>query len=95
MVVDAKSVPGCVGVCEHSRLQHGVWTGFDSGDHVAWAEGGLFDLREPVVGVAVELYSACLAEWIKAMWPHFGHVEYVDGCGGDLIGANSLHADVP
>ena len=53
-MVDAEPVAVGVAVGEEAALQHLVGRGPDARHEVGRVEGGLFDLGEVVVGVAVE-----------------------------------------
>ncbi|TPV97515.1 MAG: hypothetical protein USCAAHI_03073 [Beijerinckiaceae bacterium] len=47
------------------------------GHDVGWGEGGLLDLGEIVVGVAVQFHHAGLDQRVVAVRPHLGQVERV------------------
>ena len=57
-VVGADAVAVGVGVAEQAPEQHLVRARTDAGDHVGGLEGGLLDLGEVVVRVAVEDHAA-------------------------------------
>ena len=54
LVVDAEAVAVGIWVGEEAGLQDGVGGGLDTGDHVAWGEGDLFDFSKVVLCVLVE-----------------------------------------
>lgn len=95
LVVAAQTVAVGVGVGEEAGLQDGVGGGLDAGDHVRGREGGLLDLGEVVLRVAVEGEAAEAAQGHLALRPDLGQVEDVPAELFGLLGAQDLHVAGP
>ena len=93
-VVRADPVQVGVGVAEEPPEQHLVGGRTDAGDHVARLEGGLLDLGEVVLRVAVEDHPADLDERVVPVGPHLGEVEGVEPVVGRLLERHHLHESV-
>ena len=94
-VVGPDPVAVGVGVGEEPAQQHLVGAGADPGHHVGGLEGGLLDLGEVVVGVAVQHHPADLAQRVVGMGPDLGHVEGVEAVVGGLLKGHQLHQERP
>ena len=84
-----------VGVGEQPSEQHLVGARADAGDHVGRLEGGLLDLGEVVLRVAVEHQATDLVQRVVLVRPHLREVEGVEPVVGGLLEAHDLHVQRP
>ena len=94
-MVRAHAVAVRVGVAEDAGQQHLVRARRDAGYEVRRREGGLLDLREVVLRVAVEGHLAHMDERVVAVRPHLGEVERVEAVVGGLGVGHHLHRQRP
>ena len=84
-----------VGIGEDARLQHLVGREPDARHDVGRRIGGLFDFREIIVGIAVELENANVDQGIILVRPHFGEAERIVGRLLRVEFGHDLHAQIP
>ncbi|MCY1230084.1 hypothetical protein D9M72_424810 [compost metagenome] len=94
-VVGAHAVAVCIGVGEDAGLQHLVRGSGDARNEVRRREGGLLDLREVVLRVAVQLHGAHLYQRVVRVRPHLGEVERVEAVGLGVLVRHDLDVQVP
>ena len=95
VVVHAQPVALRVAVGEQPALQHPVGREANARHHVGGGEGGLLDLGEIVVRVAVELPLADLDQRVVLLRPHLGQVEGMEAVVGRVGLGHDLHAQLP
>mmetsp|Transcript_22916 Transcript_22916/g.17377 ORF Transcript_22916/g.17377 Transcript_22916/m.17377 type:complete len:213 (-) Transcript_22916:779-1417(-) len=93
--VHSQSVSLRVGVGEDSGLEDAVVGELDAGDEVAWAEGGLLDLREEVSWVLVENQLRNWDQWVISMRPHLRQVSHIVFVGGGVLLGHGLDVHGP
>lgn len=95
LVVGTHAVSGCIGIAEHSRLQHGIGTGADARNHRAGTEGCLLNVLEVVVGVAVESQPTNGSQRVVLLWPDAGDVKNIPAVSFRLLWIHGLEVHRP
>ncbi len=94
-MIGAEAVAVRIGIGEEPALQHLVRAEADPGHDVGRAEGGLLDLGEIILGVAVQHHLADLEQRIVLVRPHLGEVEGIQAIFRGVGLGHELHADAP
>ena len=93
--VGTDTVAVCIGVGPQTSLQHAVRGGADTRHEVGRREDGLFDFREVVLRVAIELHLADFHQREVTVRPHLGQIERVDVVVTCLGFGHHLQVDGP